>query len=134
MAQGNPWPSVDPTSQPHHLMVEDENNHLGTGMLEDLLPSSMPVESPVCAHQSDLLYRWKVDVDICQALQREPAPATCPLECIYVPTGVREWLLTWAHISFATGHPGITRTIQSFSEKYWWPTMPLGLSRDVCSC
>jgi hypothetical protein len=30
---------------------------------------------------------WDVGVDIRQALEREPAPATCPPECIYIPTG-----------------------------------------------
>ena len=58
---------------------------------------------------------WDVDVDIRQALERELAPATCPPECTYVPTGIRNRLLTWAHTTVVAGHPS---TIQSISEKY----------------
>ena len=31
---------------------------------------------------------WDVDVDFRQALEREPAPATCPAERTYIPTGI----------------------------------------------
>jgi hypothetical protein len=63
---------------------------------------------------------WDVDVNICQALEREPAPATCPPECTYIPTGIKDRLWTWAHTAVVTGHAGITHTIQSISGKYWW--------------
>ena len=33
---------------------------------------------------------WGGDVDICQAREMEPGPATCPPERIYIPTGVRD--------------------------------------------
>lgn len=74
---------------------------------------------------------WDVDVDICQALEREPAHDTCPPECTYVPTGIRDWLLTWEHTAVVTGHLGITRTIQSISGKYWWPTLVQDVTRYV---
>jgi hypothetical protein len=57
---------------------------------------------------------WEVDTDIYQALEREPAATTYPPEHIYIPTGdkgvavdldistfpqgIRERLLTWAHL------------------------------------
>ena len=72
---------------------------------------------------------WNVDVDICQALQWEHAPATCPPERTYIPTGVRNWLLSWAHTTLASGHPDITRTIQSLFTKYWWPTFTWEVTR-----
>ena len=62
---------------------------------------------------------WDVNVDIRQALKRERAPTTCPPERIYIPTGIRERLLTWAHIAVVAGHPGITHTVQYPSEKSW---------------
>lgn len=75
-----------------------------------------------------------VDVDIRQALGREPAPATCHPAHIYVPTGVRDRLLTGAHTSLATGHPVITRNIQSLSEKYWRPPLAQDVAHYVNSC
>ncbi|XP_041740527.1 polypeptide N-acetylgalactosaminyltransferase 12-like [Coregonus clupeaformis] len=45
-----------------------------------------------------VLSQWQ-NLDIRQALEREPAPATCSPEHTYVPTEVRDRLLTWAHTS-----------------------------------
>ncbi|KAM9497351.1 uncharacterized protein ACWYII_001254 isoform 1-T2 [Salvelinus alpinus] len=39
------------------------------------------------------------------------------------PVGVRDRLLTLAHISLTIEHPGITSTTQSLSKKYWGPTL-----------
>ncbi|XP_038834959.1 transmembrane protein 178A isoform X2 [Salvelinus namaycush] len=49
---------------------------------------------------------WDVDVDIRQALEREPAPWNCPPARIYVPTGIKDLLLTWAHTAVVVGYPG----------------------------
>lgn len=49
---------------------------------------------------------WDMDADIQQALHTEPAPAQCPENRAYMPTGVRDRLLSWA-----SGHPGIGCTI-----------------------
>ena len=70
---------------------------------------------------------WVIDVDIRQALKREPTTNHFPPECIYIPTGIRDWLLAWAHTAVVVGHLGIYHTTQSISEKYWWPT----LAQDV---
>ena len=77
---------------------------------------------------------WNVEEEILQAQVGEPVPAKCPPGRTYVPTGVRDQLLTWAHTSVATGHPGITRTTQALSEKYWWSTLARDVSKYVKSC
>jgi hypothetical protein len=49
--------------------------------------------------------------------------------------GVRDWLVTRAHTSLIAGHPGITtRTMQSLSEKFWWPTLAQDIANYVNSC
>ena len=73
---------------------------------------------------------WNVEVDFRQAMETEPTPTNCPPERIYIPTEIRERMLTWAHTAVA-GHPEITRTIKSLSEKYWWPTLVQDVTRYV---
>lgn len=47
---------------------------------------------------------WNVDPDIRRALRQEPSPAHCPEGRIYVPSDVRDRLLTWAHTAPVSGH------------------------------
>ena len=77
---------------------------------------------------------WDVDADIRQALRTEPAPAQCPENRAYMPTGVRDRLFTWAHMAPLSGHPGISRTIACKTEKYWWPTLGRDARVYVSSC
>lgn len=66
---------------------------------------------------------WDVDADIRQALHTESAPTQYPENRAYLPTGVRERLLTWAHTVPLSGHREIGCTIACLTEKYWWPTL-----------
>ncbi|XP_029574582.1 uncharacterized protein LOC115165534 [Salmo trutta] len=45
----------------------------------------------------------------------EPSPVHCPKRCIYLPSDVRDRLLTWAHTATLSGHSGIAGTIDSLS-------------------
>ena len=64
---------------------------------------------PECADHTIIApMLWDIDVNKRQALEKKPAPATCPPDHTYSPTEVRDRLLTWAHTSLAAGHPGIT--------------------------
>lgn len=96
----------------------------GPILSEPIIPSSQVV-APVV---------WDVDVEIRQALEREPTPLNCPPGHTYVPKGIRDWLLTWAHPAVVAGHPGISCTIHSIAEKYWWPTLAQDVTRYVYSC
>lgn len=59
---------------------------------------------------------WDIE-EICQAQMEDPAPTSCPPGHAYIPTGIRDRLLTWAHTSLATGHPGINRITHALSLK-----------------
>jgi hypothetical protein len=50
---------------------------------------------------------WEVNADIERASPSEPTPAQCPVGRKYVPFGVRDHLICWAHTSPSSGHPGI---------------------------
>ena len=71
---------------------------------------------------------WEVDSDIERALRVEPAPPQCPTDCKYVPLGVRDQLIRWAHTLPSSGHPGVARG------KYWWPTLARDIRFYVSSC
>ena len=61
---------------------------------------------------------WEVDSDIERALRAEPAPPQCPAGRRYVPLGVRDILIRWAHVLPSSGHPGVTRTVGSLRMRY----------------
>uniref|UniRef100_A0A673W8Q5 Gypsy retrotransposon integrase-like protein 1 n=1 Tax=Salmo trutta TaxID=8032 RepID=A0A673W8Q5_SALTR len=77
---------------------------------------------------------WEVDADIERALVLEPAPAQVPVGCMYVPLGVRDRLIRWAHTLPTAGHPGVARTVRSLRGKYWWPTLAKDVRSYVSSC
>ena len=57
---------------------------------------------------------WEVDAEIKRALRLEPAPPQCPAGVQYVPLGVCDRLIRWAHTLPSSGHPGIERTVAHF--------------------
>uniref|UniRef100_A0A8K9V225 Gypsy retrotransposon integrase-like protein 1 n=1 Tax=Oncorhynchus mykiss TaxID=8022 RepID=A0A8K9V225_ONCMY len=77
---------------------------------------------------------WEVDSDIERALRAEPAPSQCPAGRRYVPLGVRDKLIRWAHVLPSSGHPGVTRTVGSLQGRYWWPTLAKDVKGYVSSC
>uniref|UniRef100_A0A8C7W9Q6 Gypsy retrotransposon integrase-like protein 1 n=1 Tax=Oncorhynchus mykiss TaxID=8022 RepID=A0A8C7W9Q6_ONCMY len=77
---------------------------------------------------------WEVDADIERALRVEPAPTQCPTGRSYVPLGVRDKLIRWAHTLPSAGHPGIDRTVRGLRGKYWWPTLARDVKLYVSSC
>ena len=77
---------------------------------------------------------WNVDEDIRQNLVSEPSPPSCPAGLLYVPSGIRDRLLAWAHTTPMSGHPGIAGTLPGLQPKYWWQTMAQDVRRYVSSC
>ncbi|KAI4895362.1 hypothetical protein NFI96_000963 [Prochilodus magdalenae] len=49
---------------------------------------------------------WEIDDEIDRLNMVEPVPETCPTDRLYVPAQVRDRLVTWAHTSLTSGHPG----------------------------
>ncbi|KAK1801021.1 hypothetical protein P4O66_004686 [Electrophorus voltai] len=72
---------------------------------EALLTSSEPVLSPSCFLAS---LEWELDRRI-KAANLHPQ---CPPNHLYVPAKYLGALITWAHTSLGTGHPGTSRTAQ----------------------
>ncbi|KAI4902358.1 hypothetical protein NFI96_006631, partial [Prochilodus magdalenae] len=89
-------------------LFEEEPGELSTG--KPILEPRM-ILSPI---------RWVVDEEIEQHNATEPIPAVCPPDRLFVPAPFRDRLITWAHTSLTSGHPGQTRTFQLLSGKYWW--------------
>ncbi|KAI4902633.1 hypothetical protein NFI96_002208 [Prochilodus magdalenae] len=78
--------------------------------------------------------RWELDNEIDQSNSESSPPDSCPSDKIYVPCHLRDKLITWAHSSLTSGHPGETRTLQLVSGKYWWECMSSDIHRFVASC
>ncbi|KAJ8004563.1 hypothetical protein DPEC_G00137580, partial [Dallia pectoralis] len=78
--------------------------------------------------------RWALDDTIQETLQGEPAPPETPASKVFVPASLRPQLLEWCHTSLGSGHPGITRTTQLLSRKYWWVSLADDVRDYVLSC
>ena len=67
-------------------------------------------------------------------LFRSEVPEQCPTNKRYVPSQFRDRIITWAHSSLSSGHPGETRTQQLVSNRYWWENMLNDIHKFVSSC
>ncbi|XP_077953086.1 uncharacterized protein LOC144390462 [Gasterosteus aculeatus] len=77
---------------------------------------------------------WELESVIQDALRTDPAPPDTPANRVYVPASVRPQLVQWSHTSLGSGHPGITRTTQLLSQKYWWNSLAPDVRDYVLSC
>ncbi|XP_062418964.1 uncharacterized protein LOC134131237 [Pungitius pungitius] len=77
---------------------------------------------------------WELESVIQDALRTDPAPPDTPANRVYVPASVRPQLVQWSHTSLGSGHPGITRTTQLLSQKYWWNSLASDVRDYVLSC
>ncbi|KAI4890785.1 hypothetical protein NFI96_028572, partial [Prochilodus magdalenae] len=78
--------------------------------------------------------RWEIDADIERSNAESEVPEGCPPARLYVPERFRNRLITWAHTSLTTGHPGENRTFNLLSGRYWWEGMRSDIHRFVASC
>lgn len=94
---------------------------------EEKLTTTLPATCWVNAKE------WEVDREITES-STVRTPESCPTGKVFVPSHLRGRLITWAHTCPATGHPGISRTLELLSRRYWWPRMRVDVQRYVTSC
>ncbi|KAK1786193.1 hypothetical protein P4O66_017909, partial [Electrophorus voltai] len=73
---------------------------------------------------------WELDRQI-NATNPHPQ---CPANRLYVHQAHQRALITWAHTSLGTGHPGTTCTAQLIGARYWWLAIPKDVVKYVASC
>ncbi|XP_030634258.1 receptor-type tyrosine-protein phosphatase gamma [Chanos chanos] len=91
---------------------------------DTIIPSSSVV-APV---------RWEIMDAIQDAIRTDPGPPDSPPDKTYVPATIRPQLLQWVHTSLSSGHPGITRTKELISRRFWWPSLTDDVKDFVLSC
>ena len=52
----------------------------------------------------------------------------------YVPPRQRLQILKWGHASHFAGHPGVLKSLQLISQRYWWPSLEKDVSDFVQAC
>ena len=54
----------------------------------------------------------------------------------YVPINVklREQIITWDHLNPMAGHPGVAKTLELVTRKYWWPRMKEDIKKYFKAC
>uniref|UniRef100_A0A3B1IMZ3 Gypsy retrotransposon integrase-like protein 1 n=1 Tax=Astyanax mexicanus TaxID=7994 RepID=A0A3B1IMZ3_ASTMX len=95
-----------------------------TSSPERILPDSVAVA----------VIQWEFDEQICRANTQLLPQEGIPPGKLYVPPEFRERLITWAHSSLSSGHPGENRTLQLIAARYWWDTMRQDIHFFVSSC
>ena len=91
---------------------------------ETIIPAGMVV-SPI---------QWALDDQIAAATEADPAPPNTPANLTFVPRSLRTQLLTAAHSSPGTGHPGTAATVSLLRGRYWWPGLAKDVQRFVAGC
>lgn len=61
-------------------------------------------------------------------------PENAPTDCMFVPRYMCPCLITCAHISLSTKHPGTHCTYSLLSTKHWWPNMLQEINKLILSC
>ena len=78
--------------------------------------------------------QWDIETVVREALRLEPDPGGGPPRRLFVPVGVRSRVLLWGHASKLFGHPGVHRTREFLSRRFWWPGMGKDIREFVAAC
>jgi len=89
-----------------------------------ILPSSLVVGAVT----------WPIDATVRQAQQAEPDPGNAPQDRLFVPSSVRPQVLEWGHSSHIACHPGVRRTTEFLSRRFWWPSLNKDVKEFVAAC
>lgn len=77
---------------------------------------------------------WGIESQVRAAPGFLEPPPDCPPNRLFVPPSVRSDVLLWAHTTRLTCHPGIRRTLDFVSQKFWWPAMGKDVREFVMAC
>jgi len=80
---------------------------------ETIIPSTLVV-API---------QWDIITELEQANTQDEIPLECPPEKVFVPEPFCLHVMEQVHSLPASGHPGITATIQLLQNRFWWPTL-----------
>ena len=77
---------------------------------------------------------WEIESAVLQAQGQQPDPGTGPPNRLFVPDSVRSRVLTWAHSTKLTCHPGMMRTLDFLRQRFWWATMDADTRSLIAAC
>ncbi|KAK3561808.1 hypothetical protein QTP86_014376, partial [Hemibagrus guttatus] len=77
---------------------------------------------------------WDLMEEIRRAHTDEPPPAGCPPDRTFVPQLFRQKVMWWVHEAPSSGHPGIHRSTQLTSRRFWWPSLGSDIEEYVRAC
>lgn len=77
---------------------------------------------------------WNIEREVREALVTQPDPGTGPPGRLFVPQSVRPSVLSWAHASRLTCHPGIARTSAFLHRRFWWLSLEADTKSYVSAC
>ena len=77
---------------------------------------------------------WEVESAVRLAQRQQPDPGLGPSNCMFVPDAARSRVLTWAHSSRLTCHPGIALTLDFIRQRSCWSTMDKDVRSFISAC
>ena len=78
--------------------------------------------------------QWDIERGVHDALATNPDPGGGPPNRLFVPVRLRPRVLRWAHASKFSGHPGVQRTRDFLSRRFWWPRLDRDVREFVAAC
>ncbi len=77
---------------------------------------------------------WEIEQQVKRALARVTIPRECPTGRLFVPKSVRPAVLSWSHASRLVLHPGVSGTLATVYQRFWWPALVRDICHFVASC
>ncbi|KAJ8359222.1 hypothetical protein SKAU_G00157470 [Synaphobranchus kaupii] len=108
----------------HPFTVWTDHKNFEESCPEPVVPSSQIV-APVM---------WAIEAAVQKALRSNPGPGGGPPYCLFVPSRLRSRVLQWGHASQLVAHPGIHRTREFISRRFWWPKLESDVREFVAAC
>ncbi len=77
---------------------------------------------------------WEIEDRVAAANQGVDIPPAVPENRLFVTPDLRGPVISWAHNSLVSCHPGIRRTLARIRERFWWPDMRNDVAEYVAAC
>ncbi|KAK3540596.1 hypothetical protein QTP70_034354 [Hemibagrus guttatus] len=78
--------------------------------------------------------QWDLVEEIRRAHAKEPPPAGCPPNKLFVLQQFRSQVMQWVHEAPSSGHPGTRRLTQLIRRRFWWPSLGSDVEGYVRQC